>query len=144
MRPRPARPRRPRPPKGVKPSTVTPKARHSTIPRGLPTQKARPKAAERPKHPKLALRRTKHAPPPHRHVARILDEESTLLDLIDNLLEKGVMLNAEVILALANVDLVYLRVSALLCAADRVLAPLRLDSARAASGRHGSGGQAKR
>lgn len=44
-----------------------------------------------------------------------------MLDLIDNLLNKGVMLNADVILALANVDLVYLRLSALLCAADRVV-----------------------
>lgn len=125
---------RPRPPKAAKPSTVTPTARRSTIPRGLPRQKTRPKAAERPKHPKLALRRTKHARPPHRQVARIIDEESTLLDLIDNLLEKGVMLNAELILALANVDLVYLRLSALLCAADRVMSPLR----------PGSGGQARR
>ena len=115
---------RPRPPKGVKPSTVKAAARHSTIPRSLPRQKTRPKATERPKHPKLALRRTKHAPPPHRQVARIIDEESTLLDLIDNLLEKGVMLNAELILALANVDLVYLRLSALLCAADRVMSPV--------------------
>jgi hypothetical protein len=41
--------------------------------------------------------------------------------VIDNLLAKGVMLNADVILALANVDLVYLRLSALLCAADRVM-----------------------
>jgi hypothetical protein len=55
-------------------------------------------------------------------VARIIDEDSTLLDLIDNLLSKGVMLNADIILALANVDLVYLRLSALLCAADRVFA----------------------
>lgn len=47
--------------------------------------------------------------------------ESTLLDVLDNLLEKGVVLNAEVVLALANVDLVYLRLSAVLCAADRVL-----------------------
>ena len=113
---------RPRPPKAVKPSTVKPTARRSTIPSSLPHQKTRPKAAERPKHPKLALRRIKHPPPPHRQVARIIDDESTLLDLIDNLLEKGVMLNAELILALANVDLVYLRLSALLCAADRVLA----------------------
>jgi len=126
--------RRPRPPKGVKPSTVTLTARHSTIPRGLPRQKTRPKATERPNHPKLALRRTKHAPPPHRQVARIIDEESTLLDLIDNLLEKGVMLNAEVVLALANVDRVYLRLSALLCAADRVMSPQR----------PGSGAHAKR
>lgn len=49
------------------------------------------------------------------------DAESTLLDVIDNLLAKGVMLNADIILALANVDLVYLRLSALLCAADRVM-----------------------
>ena len=33
------------------------------------------------------------------------------------------MLNADLILALANVDLVYVRLSALLCAADRVLGP---------------------
>ena len=43
------------------------------------------------------------------------------MDVIDNLLNQGVMLNADIILALANVDLVYLRLSALLCAADRVL-----------------------
>jgi uncharacterized membrane protein len=49
------------------------------------------------------------------------DAESSLLDLVDNLLAKGVMLNADVILALAGVDLVYVRLSALLCAADRVL-----------------------
>jgi hypothetical protein len=49
------------------------------------------------------------------------DAESSLLDLIDNLLSKGVMLNADLVLALANVDLVYIRLSALLCAADRVL-----------------------
>jgi hypothetical protein len=55
-------------------------------------------------------------------VARILEpSESSLLDVIDNLLNRGVVLNADVILALANVDLVYLRLSALLCAADRVL-----------------------
>lgn len=121
---------RPRPPKGAKPSTAKATPRHSTISRGLPRQKIRPKATERPKHPKLALRRTRHAPPPHRQVARIIDEESTMLDLIDNLLEKGVMINAEVILALANVDLVYLRLSALLCAADRVMSPAAKGFAR--------------
>ena len=60
-----------------------------------------------------------------RQAGRIIDvDDTTLLDVIDNLLSKGVVLNADVILALANVDLVYLRLSALLCAADRVL-PLR-------------------
>ena len=52
----------------------------------------------------------------------IIDEaDASLLDVIDNLLNKGVVVNGEVILSLAGVDLVYLRLSALLCAADRVL-----------------------
>ena len=57
-----------------------------------------------------------------RQAARIIDpDDSSLLDVIDNLLSKGVVLNAELILALADVDLVYLRISAIMCAADRVL-----------------------
>jgi len=48
-----------------------------------------------------------------------------LLDVLDNLLNKGVVLNADVVLALANVDLVSIRLSALLCAADRILKPTR-------------------
>jgi hypothetical protein len=43
------------------------------------------------------------------------------LDVLDNLLNKGVVLNADIVLALADVDLVYVRLAALLCAADRVL-----------------------
>jgi hypothetical protein len=45
--------------------------------------------------------------------------------VIDNLLNKGVVLNADVILALADVDLVYVRLSALVCAADRILPRVR-------------------
>ena len=59
--------------------------------------------------------------PPRAAIARIVDDDATLLDVIDNLLNKGVVLSADVILALADVDLVYLRLSALLCAADRVM-----------------------
>jgi hypothetical protein len=56
-------------------------------------------------------------------VARILDtSDRSLADVLDSLLNKGVVLNADVILALANVDLIYIRLSALICAADR-LAP---------------------
>jgi hypothetical protein len=51
------------------------------------------------------------------------DTNATLLDLVDNLLSKGVVLHADAILALADVDLVYLRLTALLCAADRVFGP---------------------
>ncbi|HMF98057.1 MAG TPA: gas vesicle protein [Vicinamibacterales bacterium] len=54
--------------------------------------------------------------------ARILDApDSTLLDVLDHLLNKGVMLNGDVTLGVAGVDLIYLRLSSLLCAADRVL-----------------------
>jgi hypothetical protein len=47
--------------------------------------------------------------------------DASLLDLVDNVLTKGVLIEGEVILGLADVDLVYLRLSALLCAADRIL-----------------------
>jgi hypothetical protein len=49
--------------------------------------------------------------------------DESLLDLIDNLLNRGVLLHGEVVLGLADVDLVYARLSLLLCAADRVLPP---------------------
>lgn len=51
------------------------------------------------------------------------ETNSTLLDLVDNLLSKGVVLHADATLALADVDLVYLRLTALLVAADRVFGP---------------------
>jgi hypothetical protein len=47
--------------------------------------------------------------------------DESLLDVIDNLLNRGVMLHGELVLGLADVDLVYARLSLLLCAADRVL-----------------------
>ena len=43
------------------------------------------------------------------------------MDVLDSLLNQGVVLNADLVLALADVDLVYVRLSALLCAADRIL-----------------------
>jgi hypothetical protein len=52
---------------------------------------------------------------------QILPPESTVLDVIDTLLNKGVMANGDVTLGVAGIDLIYLRLSALLCAADRVL-----------------------
>jgi hypothetical protein len=48
-------------------------------------------------------------------------DEATLLDLVDNVLSKGVVLTGDVTIGLANVDLVYARLSLLLCAADRVM-----------------------
>jgi hypothetical protein len=54
--------------------------------------------------------------------------ESSLLDLVDNLLNRGVVLDAELVLGLAGVDLVFVRLNALLCAADRVLSKRRSES----------------
>ena len=48
-------------------------------------------------------------------------EDASLLDIVDNLLNKGVVLSGDITLALAEVDLVYARISLLLSAADRVL-----------------------
>jgi hypothetical protein len=47
--------------------------------------------------------------------------ESSLLDLVDNLLNQGVVVSGEVVLGLAGVDLIYLRLSAILCAADKLI-----------------------
>ena len=47
--------------------------------------------------------------------------DESLVDVVDSLLDQGVVLDGEIVLGLADVDLVYLRLSALLVAADRVL-----------------------
>ena len=52
----------------------------------------------------------------------LLDEaDASLLDLVDNVLTKGVVIDGEIILGLAGVDLIYLRLGVILCAADRIL-----------------------
>ena len=50
-------------------------------------------------------------------------EETSVLELVDNLLNKGVVLTGDLVLSIADVDLVYVRLSALLCAVDRLLPP---------------------
>ena len=88
---------------------------HSTV------SKSRPPTTP---HPQLPPSRRRPGPPPPTKIARLIDDrDASLLDVIDSLLNKGVVLNADIILALANVDLVYVRLSALLCAADRILPP---------------------
>ena len=92
--------------------------RRSTMPLAHPPKRA----------PQAAPPRRQPTPPPPspRKVARIIDQsDSSLLDVLDNLLNRGVVLNADLILSLAGVDLVYVRLSALLCAADRILPDAR-------------------
>lgn len=64
--------------------------------------------------------------PPHRSDRRAVSAlfespDASLIDIVDNLLDKGVVLDGELVLGLADVDLVYLRLSLLLVAADKVL-----------------------
>jgi hypothetical protein len=51
--------------------------------------------------------------------------DASLLDIVDHVLTKGVVINGDLVLGVADIDLVYLRLSAVLCAADRVLGPSR-------------------
>jgi hypothetical protein len=64
------------------------------------------------------------SPKPLREAAiadRVLEApESSVLDLLDHLLNKGVVANGDVTLGVAGIDLIYLRLSAILCAADRI------------------------
>jgi hypothetical protein len=47
--------------------------------------------------------------------------DASLLEIVDHVLNKGVVVSGELLLGVAGVDLVYLRVTAVLCAADRLL-----------------------
>jgi len=67
---------------------------------------------------------------------RVLDPpDATMLDLLDRLLNKGVMATGDVTLGVAGVELVYLRLSALLCAADRLLPRASRSTSRRAASR---------
>jgi hypothetical protein len=96
-----------------------PARRHTTVPTARPPRQVRrPRPPRRPEIARPEIPR----PAPRKIVGRLLDDgDASLLDVLDNLLNKGVVLNADIVLALADVDLVYVRLAALLCAADRVL-----------------------
>jgi gas vesicle protein GvpA/GvpJ/GvpM family len=99
------------------------KGPRSSVPASHPVSTARrpplPRRVNSPRPPRRAL---PPAPKPRIDTATLVPAAQTsLADVIDNLLNRGVVLNADVILALADVDLVYVRLSALVCAADRVL-----------------------
>jgi hypothetical protein len=73
-----------------------------------------PNRTRRPRPPKSPRTRTR--------AEEILGPEDTsLLDIVDNLLNKGVVLNGDLTIGLARVELIYARLSLLLSAADRVL-----------------------
>jgi Gas vesicle protein len=74
--------------------------------------------------PKLPVRPRRPPPPRSPGLAAALvgarDPEPSLLDLVDSLLHKGVVVDAEFVIALADVDLLYVRLGALVGAVDRI------------------------
>ena len=52
---------------------------------------------------------------------RVLGFEPTLLDVVDNVLTKGVVLSGDLMISLAHVDLIYARLAVLLTGAARVV-----------------------
>ena len=55
--------------------------------------------------------------------AVLASPDASLLDVLDRVLTKGIVASGDVTLGVAGVDLIYLRLSALLCATDRVMPP---------------------
>ena len=47
--------------------------------------------------------------------------ESSLVDVLDTVLNRGAVLNGDIVLGVANVDLVYVKLSALLAAFDKAM-----------------------
>lgn len=64
---------------------------------------------------------SRHRKEPSTIAGMLASGDSSLLDLVDNVVNKGIVLNGDVVLGVADVDLIYLRLSAVLCAADRIL-----------------------
>jgi hypothetical protein len=58
-------------------------------------------------------------PPPDPHPL-LAEADASLLDLVDNVLTKGLVIDGEIMLGLAGVDLIYVRLGVILCAADRL------------------------
>ena len=52
--------------------------------------------------------------------ARAHDRQSSLLDALDNVLNRGAVINGDIVLGVADVDLIYLKLSVLLAALDKV------------------------
>jgi gas vesicle structural protein len=59
------------------------------------------------------------------------DDELTLLELADRLLNRGVVITGEAVISVAGVDLIYLGLNVVLTAAENLLRPPHDDAAAA-------------
>lgn len=64
------------------------------------------------------------------------NDESSLLDVLDNVLNRGAVVEGDVVLGVANVDLIYLKLSVLLAAVDKAVTKDPLLKPVAAGPRH--------
>ena len=46
--------------------------------------------------------------------------DASLLDIVDHVLNQGVVITGDIVIGVADVDLIYLGLSVVLCSADRV------------------------
>lgn len=104
--------KRPHPPKTAKRPAPPKPARASAMPAGRP--------GPDPRRPRLPARSAGPSSA-RRDELEVLPGEQSLLDLVDNLLNRGVVISGDAVLGVADVDLVYLKLSALLCAADKLV-----------------------
>jgi hypothetical protein len=77
-------------------------------------------SGSRQRRPAEAIPRPKSRVPDSTVTQAVLGSQGTLLDLVDNLLNRGVLVTGEAVLGVAQVDLIYLRLTALLAAADKI------------------------
>jgi hypothetical protein len=56
---------------------------------------------------------------PHLTMTEDVEEQSSLLDVVDNVLNRGAVLHGDLVLGVANVDLIYVKLSVLLAALDK-------------------------
>jgi hypothetical protein len=77
-------------------------------------------AARPPKSPKARSRKTDDWLFPTFLTESDVEIQSSLLDVVDNVLNKGMVVHGDVILGVANVDLIYAKLSVLLAALDKI------------------------
>ena len=65
------------------------------------------------------------------------EDQSSLLDVVDSILNKGAVLNGDLVLGVANVDLIYAKISVLIAALDRIMKPARAGPAKKRSVKKG-------
>jgi len=65
----------------------------------------------------------------------IEDDESTVVELLDRLLHKGVVLGGDVAISVADIDLIYLRLQLMLCSLETA----RQAGWACAAGKNGNG-----